>query len=164
MRKHQGATMLMRNSNPSAGTGYILGLVSAVSAALIFLTGYDAKAIEEASYRVQDKSGNLELRYYPPQLVAETYVEGNFEAVGNEGFRRLAAYIGGKNRKKTAVAMTTPVTQESESQEIEMTAPVTQQPIGNRWRITFLMPSGYSLETLPLPDDDRVTITIHQIA
>ena len=41
-------------------------------------------------------------------LVAETYVQGDFEAVGSEGFRRLADYIGGKNQKKESISMTAP--------------------------------------------------------
>jgi hypothetical protein len=34
---------------------------------------------------------------------------------------------------------------------------VTGQPLeGGRWKVTFLMPSEYSLERLPLPNDPRV--------
>jgi len=50
--------------------------------------------------------GNFELRKYSSYIVAETYMEGNLEAVANEGFRRLADYIGGKNRKKESISMT----------------------------------------------------------
>jgi hypothetical protein len=60
-------------------------------------------AIEEPSYSVLATEGNFELRRYSSHIVAETTVEGNFEAVGNEGFRRLADYIGGKNRKKESI-------------------------------------------------------------
>ena len=39
-----------------------------------------------------------------------------------------------------------------------MTAPVTQEMKDNRWRITFLMPAEYTLETLPEPNDTRVRL------
>ena len=60
-------------------------------------------AIEEPSYNVLETEGYFELRKYSSYIVAETYVEGDFEAVGSEGFRRLADYIGGKNRKKESI-------------------------------------------------------------
>jgi hypothetical protein len=59
-----------------------------------------AMAIEEAKYTTIDKEGIFELRQYESQIVAETFVEGDFEKVGKEGFRRLYDYISGKNQKK----------------------------------------------------------------
>ena len=85
-------------------------------------------------------------------------VEGDFENVGNTGFRRLYDYISGKNRQKQPIAMTAPVNQEGRSQKIAMTAPVNQVEEDNRWRITFMMPSEYSLEDLPVPLDARVRL------
>jgi effector-binding domain-containing protein len=87
-----------------------------------------------------------------------TVVEGDFEKVGSEGFRRLADYINGNNRRRQSIAMTAPVGQESGSQKIAMTAPVGQQSSGDRWRITFMMPAEYSLERLPQPLDDRISL------
>jgi hypothetical protein len=40
-----------------------------------------------------------------------------------------------------------------------MTAPVSQQKQGETWRITFLMPGKYTMDTLPEPLDKRVTLT-----
>lgn len=113
-------------------------------------------ALEKAPYEVVKKEENFELRQYAPHIVAETTVSGNFESVGNEGFRRLAAYINGNNRAKKSIPMTAPVNQEARSEKIEMTAPVNQENIGGKWRITFLMPSRYSLESLPEPLDNRI--------
>ena len=115
-------------------------------------------AIEEAPYSVLKTVGDFELRQYEPTIVAETYVDGDFEKVGSEGFRRLVAYIGGKNRKNMSIAMTAPVTQNVESEKIAMTAPVSQEQSGNQWRITFLMPAKYTLDTLPRPEDERITL------
>jgi hypothetical protein len=69
-------------------------------AALLIAMGAPAMAIEEPSYRILETEGEFELRKYSPHIMAETYVEGDFEAVGSEGFRRLADYIGGKEPKK----------------------------------------------------------------
>jgi hypothetical protein len=117
-----------------------------------------AMAIEKPSYITLATEGNFELRRYSSYIVADTFVEGNFEAVGSEGFRPLAGYIGGKNRKKESISMTTPVSQKRASEKIAMTAPVSQTGENGRWRITFMMPAAYTLETLPIPDDDRVVL------
>ena len=117
-----------------------------------------AMAIEKLPYTVVEQSGEFTLREYPKHIVAETTVEGPFEQVGSEGFRRLAAYINGENPKKQTIAMTAPVNQEVQAEKIAMTAPVSQEKIGKSWRITFVMPKKYSLDTLPEPIDSRVTI------
>ncbi len=118
----------------------------------------DVIAIEKARYDVLEKSEDFELRRYASQIVAETLVDGDFDEVGNEGFRRLSTYIKGENRKKQSISMAGPVSQSEESEKIAMTAPVNQQKAGQRWRITFMMPSEYSLETLPEPMDDRIVL------
>ena len=115
-------------------------------------------AIEEPSHSVLATEGNFELRKYSAFIVAETYVEGDFEAVGSEGFRRLAEYIGGKNRNKESISMTAPVSQKPTSEKISMTAPVSQARENGRWRIAFMMPSTYTMQTLPVPDDDRIAL------
>jgi hypothetical protein len=119
-------------------------------------------AIEKAEYRTLLREGNFELRQYEPHIVAETYVESNFGDAVSEGFSRLFRYIQGSNRKRESISMTAPVTQEPGSVKISMTAPVTQEPEGNRWRITFLMPSSYTVETLPEPLDTRVQIRFEE--
>ena len=118
----------------------------------------EAMAIEKAKYQVVESDENFELRQYAPHIVAETFVAGDFEEVGNMGFRRLYDYINGKNIKNQNIAMTAPVTQEAESEKIAMTAPVTQEKSQGQWRITFLMPAEYTLETLPRPLDGLVQL------
>ncbi len=117
-----------------------------------------AMAIEKAKYTVLEKEDGFEIRQYDPQIVAETFVDGDLEEVGNEGFRRLYAYISGENTKKQSISMTAPVVQQAGSEKISMTAPVKQEKVDNQWRITFLMPAEYTLETLPEPDDARVKL------
>jgi len=135
----------------------ILGVATAALAATAFNLDV-AMAVEEASYEVLESDDNFELRRYAPQIVAETVVEGDFDDVGNEGFRRLSGYIFGKNRKQHSVSMTAPVSQEPASEKIAMTAPVNQKADGDAWRITFVMPAQYDLEELPIPEDDRVVL------
>ena len=107
------------------------------------LFGGHSMAIEKLTYTVIEREQNFELRQYDPHIVAETFVDGDFDDVGNKGFRRLADYIFGKNRQKNKIAMTAPVNQEATS---------------GIWRITFVMPSKYTLETLPEPLDSRVLL------
>jgi hypothetical protein len=134
----------------------ILSLVTILLCPMI--TARDTMAIEEAKYTVIEKDGPFEVRQYGPQIVAETFVQGDFEKVGNEGFRRLYGYISGENRKKESISMTAPVSQEASSEKIAMTAPVGQERVGGTWRITFVMPSAYTMETLPEPLDSRVIL------
>jgi effector-binding domain-containing protein len=115
-------------------------------------------ATEEPKYQVLERSGDFELRLYQPYIEAETLVEGDFNEVGNEGFRRLFDYIQGKNRKKQDIPMAAPVTQEAASEKIPMTAPVGQEKTAGKWRITFVMPSSYTMSTLPEPLDPRITL------
>ena len=117
-----------------------------------------ALAIEKAKYTVLEKEDDFETRQYDSQIVAETYVDGDLEDVGNEGFRRLYGYISGDNKKKQSISMTAPVGQKAGSEKIAMTAPVKQEKKDNQWRITFLMPAEYTLETLPEPNDNRVKL------
>ena len=115
-------------------------------------------AIEKLAYQTIEQDGRLELRRIEPHVVAETFVEGDFDSVGSAGFRRLVAYIGGANRTQAKISMTAPVVQEPDSQKISMTAPVGQEKVGDRYRITFVMPSEYTLESLPEPTDTRIQL------
>ena len=115
-------------------------------------------AIEKAKFEIIESDLDFEIRKYAPQIVAETFVDGDFEKVGNEGFRRLYDYISGNNRKEQSISMTAPVTQEGKFQKIAMTAPVSQVRENNMWRITFLMPAEYSIDELPEPLDGRVKL------
>ncbi|MFT5722344.1 MAG: hypothetical protein ACI9W6_002673 [Motiliproteus sp.] len=115
-------------------------------------------AVEQAEYRVVFKEDRFEVREYPPLIVAETLVEGDFEDVGNEAFGRLFKYISGNNQLRQNVEMTAPVGQTAESQKIRMTSPVGQQQVEGRWAVSFMMPASSTLETLPEPKDQTVVL------
>ena len=89
--------------------------------------------VEQPKYRVIASEKNIEIREYPPVIVAETEVAGERDKAISEGFRTIADYIFGNNLSSQKVAMTAPVTQQP-SKKIAMTAPVTQQGIGNIWQ------------------------------
>ena len=124
----------------------------------VFFCSCETVGIEKAKYEVIEKEGKFELRQYKLQIVAETIVEAGFDEAGNIAFRRLFNYISGENRKKESIAMTAPVNQESSSEKIAMTAPVNQQKSEGKYIVSFLMPSKYTMETLPEPLDPAVTL------
>jgi len=129
-----------------------------LAAVFVVIGAMDAMAIEEAPYKVLKKDSKFEIRDYAPHILAETVVEGNLEETGNKAFNRLFRYISGDNRSRDKVAMTAPVSQEPMGEKIKMTAPVGQQRVQERWAVSFTMPSSYTLETLPEPEDPQVTL------
>jgi hypothetical protein len=115
-------------------------------------------ALEEPRFEKLESEGSFELRRYAPYIVAETVVTTDFSSAGNEGFRRLARYIFGGNRSRTRIAMTAPVSQSTQGEKIAMTAPVGQRAAAEGYVVSFTMPSKYTLETLPQPEDSRVVL------
>ena len=122
-----------------------------------------AMATEEPKFSLIEKSGDFELRLYKPMIVAETYVDGSLSEASSAGFRLIAGYIFGGNKSRQGsspekIAMTAPVTLEQSPQKIAMTAPVVVESKDNRWRVHFVMPAEYTLTSLPIPNDSRVSL------
>lgn len=114
---------------------------------------------EQPSYKIISKQGNKEIRRYDGYIIAKTTVTGSFRDAQSEGFRILASYIFGNNKSRQKISMTAPVVQQSGNEKISMTAPVLIVPAGKKtWTMTFSMPSKYSIEALPVPNDERVKI------
>ena len=126
--------------------------------AVIIIGVTDIMAIEETKYEVIIKENKFEIRDYAPHILAETVVGGSLEEAGNKAFERLFGYISGGNRTRDKVAMTAPVSQRKIGEKIEMTAPVGQQRAGESWVVSFMMPDGYTMETLPEPEDPKVKL------
>lgn len=129
----------------------------ALTLALMALTGM-AMATEEAEYDVVRQDGDFELRDYAPQIVAEVVVSGSFSDAGNSAFRPLFNYISGDNTVQTRIAMTAPVAQTAQSQDIAMTAPVGQRASGDDWVVSFMMPAEFTMDTIPIPTDPAVKL------
>ena len=115
-------------------------------------------SVKEAAYSVERTDGDFQIRQYAPQVVAETVVDGTLEEAGNKAFRPLFNYISGANQSKNKIAMTSPVAQQREGEKIAMTTPVGQEAVSNQWAITFMMPTNYTMETLPAPTDEKVRL------
>lgn len=94
--------------------------------------------------------------------MAETVVSGSLSEASSAAFRLIADYIFGNNTSPTGgnekISMSAPVTIEPKSEKISMTAPVTTEQAGEQWRMNFVMPSQYTLATLPKPNNSAVTL------
>lgn len=121
------------------------------------LSGPIMSDVEQAKYTVVQTDDDFEIRDYAPSLAAEVEVSGDRKEAISEGFKTIADYIFGNNQSSDKVAMTAPVIQE-QSQTIAMTAPVIQEGDGKSWQVRFIMPSQYTLETLPKPNNSSVKI------
>jgi len=118
-----------------------------------------AMAIENPDYTVVMTDDKFELRDYPSMILAEVKVTGDRDEAANKGFRKLAAFIFGDNQPSAKIKMTAPVIQRPESAKIAMTAPVLQTPDSDgTWKVNFMMPAKYTMETLPQPTDGDIRV------
>jgi hypothetical protein len=137
-----------------------LGIFVGIAILAIGVWVYVVSNVEQPSYVLVRQDEAIEIRDYPALVVAEVTRRGDRNSAVRAGFGPLAAYIFAKNRAGDSVSMTAPVTQER--QQIAMTAPVTQTPAGTdangTWLVRFIMPSKYTLETLPKAAGDDVRL------
>ena len=127
-------------------------------AILSLLITESAMSLEQPEYTVLYEEEGVEYRLYEPFLVTETVIEGeeSYKAAASEGFRRLFRYISGNNESQSDIAMTKPVQQVRSKQKISMTAPVQYDKSASGYRIAFMLPSKYTLDTAPVPLDSRL--------
>jgi len=135
---------------------WIIG-IAGVTLLAAALWGPIVSNVEQPKYQMVESSGNIEIRDYAPMIVAEVDVTGGRRDAIGKGFRIIADYIFGNNTTAQKLPMTAPVTQQ-DSEKIAMTAPVTQQGDGNTWKVRFIMPSSYTMETLPKPHNPAVKL------
>jgi len=121
------------------------------------LAGPIMSDVERAQYEVVEKAKDIEIRDYTPLIVAEVTVAGERDKAIKDGFRILADYIFGNNVSSDKVSMTAPVLQQP-NEKVAMTAPVLQQSSGTAWKVSFVMPAEYTLDTLPKPTDARIQL------
>ncbi len=125
---------------------------------IAFLLTGTAMAIEEPKYFVIKNTPPFELRVYESLILAEVKVDGDMDSASSQGFRLIAAYIFGKNRIEEKIPMTAPVGLEEKSATIAMTAPVGIESNHSLSTVSFVMPSQYTLASLPQPLDERVQL------
>ncbi len=102
--------------------------------------------VETPSYKVTEQIDGVEMRLYPKLILAT--VSG--DDVGAP-FRILFEYISGNNSGGSKISMTAPVIT---PERIDMTAPV----ISGGGSMSFVVPSKYTMESVPVPNDGRVRI------
>jgi hypothetical protein len=101
---------------------------------------------DTAPYEVLEKFEEIEIRRYPPLILATVTGPG-----GDSEFGHLFNYITGNNRTNHKIAMTAPVIT---SERVDMTAPV----LSDKESMSFVMPRNYTMDTIPEPLDPRVRI------
>jgi hypothetical protein len=103
-----------------------------------------ASSIEKQKYRLLQSEKEYEIRFYPPAMLATVYSSAkSYRQIASPGFRTLAGFIFGGNESSTRIAMTAPVHMDINDSESAM---------------SFVMPSKYDEQSLPLPNDPRVKL------
>ena len=140
----------MRIGTTFAGkaVAYVLAVLVSLRLGLGLYAWDTANRLEQPNFSVLCKlPGGVELRQYEPYLIAETEVaSGPMRESTGKGFRTVAAYLFGKNKARG-----------SGSEKMSMTAPVRSSG-GDKTKISFVMPSKYSMRTAPRPIDRAVRL------
>jgi hypothetical protein len=105
----------------------------------------DLAKTEEQTYELIWKNETLEARYYPSALLAT--VQGSstqYKSTANQHFRVLAGYIFGGNKEGESIAMTSPVHMSFNESGSSM---------------SFVMPAGLEMESLPKPNDRGISFS-----
>lgn len=106
------------------------------------LTNMAFAVTEKQKYKVVHSDKEFEIRFYPSAVLATVYSDArNYKELSTPGFRKLAGYIFGGNESETKISMTSPVHMDMKNASM-----------------SFVMPSSYSEENLPKPDDPGVKI------
>ena len=100
--------------------------------------------VEEQKYKVIKNYPEFEIRFYPSAVLATVYSKAKtYKELAGPGFNKLAGYIFGGNDKETKIAMTAPVRMDINDSNSSM---------------SFVMPSNYSVENLPKPNNASVEV------
>ena len=139
---------------------WIIALLVVSGVALAWKKSQSSReSLEQPDYTIAATYQDMELRAYAPRIQAQVTVEGAREDATNTGFRILAGYIFGGNTGQEKIAMTAPVSTSADtSEKIAMTAPVSTQSVDQGYTVSFKMPYKWTLDTLPVPDDDRIQL------
>lgn len=125
----------------------LLIIVAVVAIFIVLFQTYltmAANKSEEQPYKVIRTEKDFEIRFYPSVTMAMiTSSAKSYKELGNSGFRKLANYIFGGNDSKKQIAMTSPVHMDVNDTVSSM---------------SFVMPSEFSKDNLPKPNDANVVI------
>jgi hypothetical protein len=99
---------------------------------------------EEQKHSLVRKYKDFEIRFYPSTTIATINSNAKtYKDLSGPGFQKLAGYIFGGNEANKKISMTTPVQMDINDSVSTM---------------TFVMPSAYTKENLPKPNDPNVNI------
>ena len=114
---------------------------------IIVLTGFSIgpimSKVETPKFKVLSTFNNIEIRAYKSMLIAEIDVRETKKEAISQGFRSLADFIFGGNIR---------------NDKIKMTAPVVQQSSSQGWKVSFVMPSSYTIDDIPKPLNNEIII------
>ena len=122
--------------------------------------GYFAGKVETPNYKIISTYEQIQVREIPSSIYATVSVKWPETQAPNIAFGILAWYIFWWNISRKNISMTAPVVSQKESEPIAMTAPVVSTKSDNwNYNVSFLMPSFYTIDTLPIPNDKRIIIS-----
>ena len=99
---------------------------------------------ETQSYEVLKTEKDFEIRRYPSAMMATTIMDAkSYKELSSSGFKKLAGFIFGGNQSNKSIAMTSPVHMDITPEKSSM---------------SFVMPSEYTKDDLPKPNDSTITL------
>ena len=103
---------------------------------------------EHQKFEIVQKYSNFELRSYDACVIAQVEMAGNYNSSISGAFGYLFKYISKGNESSSSIAMTAPV------------IAATQGDLdSNKWRVSFVMPAGSSINDVPSPIDSKVILS-----
>ena len=124
-------------------TLFVFGIIFLFLISFQVWAGMSSNGIEEYPYTVIKRYENFEVRRYEQAIFAGTHIDAEtYRSGSGNGFRTLASYIFGGNERSESIAMTAPVAMSWEDGMV----------------MEFMMPSQYTLETLPRPNRSDIVI------
>ena len=117
--------------------------------ALMFATPVLAE-YDIPDYIIVLQEGDLAIRDYAPVMVVETQVTASRRDAPGDAFRKLARYIGGKNKADLDIPMTAPVAQTQASPSGTNEA--------EKWSIQFFLPRDLTATNTPQAIEEGVNV------
>ena len=111
---------------------------------IIFWRVYSELNIYTPEYEVISQNNYIEIRRYNKLNVITTTEHLPYKEATYSGFRTLANYIFGNNKDNIKIPMTAPV--------------ITSFPNKENIDITFIMNENYSIDNLPKPKTETITL------
>ncbi|KOY84560.1 hypothetical protein AD998_20420 [bacterium 336/3] len=122
------------------GAGVLIGIFVIFQIYLIIITN------PSESYNLVKSKETFEIRYYP--LITTAVISSStksYKDLGSIGFSKLANYISGANKENVHIAMNAPIYMDIGESTSTM---------------SFIMPTKYTKEDIPTPNDTNIVIKV----